>query len=287
MDKFHTSILVDEVVEALHVKRGSWYVDATLGGGGHTEAIVRAGGKVLGIDVDRDAIGHATERLQGIDGIVLRQRSYSELELILKEEGIGNVEGVVFDLGVSSHQFDTPERGFSYRFSDAPLDMRFGDDKKETASELLSRVSEEELYEIIATYGEEECARSIAHALVSARKIKKFERVRDLNNALESILGGGHEHFRMLSRVYQALRMAVNDEMKTLQEGLIGAEQSLSSGGVLMALTFHSIEDRIVKRFLRTHTFSRVTKKPKHPSQEEYLNNSRSRSVKMRVGKKL
>ena len=130
MDKFHTSILVDEVVEALHVKRGSWYVDATLGGGGHTEAIVRAGGKVLGIDVDRDAIGHATERLQGIDGIVLRQRSYSELELILKEEGIGNVEGVVFDLGVSSHQFDTPERGFSYRFSDAPLDMRFGDDKK-------------------------------------------------------------------------------------------------------------------------------------------------------------
>ena len=287
MDKFHTSIMVGEIVEALNVKHGSWYVDATLGGGGHTEAIVRAGGKVLGLDIDADAIGYATKRLAGLKGIVLRKRSYSKIETVLQEEGIESVEGVVFDLGVSSHQFDTPERGFSYRFSDAPLDMRFGDSSKETASELLSRVSEEELYEIIASYGEEERARSIAHALVSARKLKKFQNVSDVNNALVSIGGSGHEHFRVLSRVYQAIRMAVNDEMNTLQEGLFAAEKALSSGGVLIVLTFHSIEDRIVKRFLLTHKFRIVTKKPRHPNENELFLNSRSRSVKMRIGKKI
>ncbi|MBI5613821.1 16S rRNA (cytosine(1402)-N(4))-methyltransferase RsmH [Candidatus Gottesmanbacteria bacterium] len=287
MDKFHISIMSEEIVAALCIVKDRWYVDATVGSGGHTEAIARSGGRVLGLDVDPDAIEYAKKRLAGMEGVILQHRSYAELERAVKEAGIERVDGIVFDLGVSSFQLDTPARGFSYRFEDAPLDMRFGDIKKKTAEEVLSQANEEELYEIIATYGEEERARSIAHALVRARKIKKIVSVSDLNSALITIGGTGHDHFRMLSRVYQALRIVVNDEMRQLQNGLLEAEKALGSGGKLIVLTFHSIEDRVVKRFMLSHAFTVLTKKPIMPSKHELYENSRARSVKMRIAEKL
>lgn len=287
MDKFHTSIMTEEIVKALRIKSGGWYVDATVGGGGHAEAIVRAGGNVLGLDIDSEALLYTKKRLEGKDGVILQHCSYIELGDAIKKAGVKRIEGIVFDLGVSSHQLDTPNRGFSYRFDDALLDMRFGDGGQKTASDLLSTCSEEELYEIIATYGEEERARSIAHAIVSARKITKLHRVSDLNHALEGVGGVGHEHFRILSRVYQALRMKVNDEIETLKTGLQEAGKELGAGGMLVVLTFHSIEDRIVKRFLLSSDFTVLTKKPMLPSDKELFENSRARSVKMRVAQKI
>lgn len=287
MDKFHTSIMTEEIVKALRIKSGGWYVDATVGGGGHAEAIVRAGGNVLGLDIDSEALLYAKKRLEGMDGVKLSHCSYTQLGDAIKKAGIKRIEGILFDLGVSSYQLNTPDRGFSYRFDDALLDMRFGDKGKKTASELLSSSSEEELYEIIATYGEEERARSIAHALVSARKITKLHRVSDLNRALVGFGGAGHEHFRILSRVYQALRMKVNDEIETLKTGLQEAGKELGAGGMLVILTFHSIEDRIVKRFLLSPDFTVLTKKPLLPSDKELFENSRARSVKMRVAQKI
>lgn len=255
----HIPVLVKEVIEGLEVKEGKKYIDATVGGGGHSDAIRRLGGEVLGIDTDPD-----TTAIHG---------NFRDIENIAREHGWTRVSGILFDLGVSSHQLDTPKRGFSYRFPDAPLDMRLGGSGI-TAKELIEKSSEEELYEILATFGEVIGARRLSHAIKSARPLTTGE--------LLTIVGK-----RDAPQVFQAIRIAVNDELGALKEGLEGAGRLLEKGGRLVVISFHSLEDRIVKQFMKRGGLRIVTKKPIVATHDEVMKNSRSRSAKLRIAEKL
>lgn len=263
---YHEPVLVREVLDGLKVTAGKRYIDATYGGGGHTRAIERLDGHVLGIDADPEA------------GAILG--NFRDIERIAQREGFGRVDGILFDLGVSSHQLDTASRGFSYRFTAAPLDLRFNQGTGVTAAQLVNRWSEKELYEIIAKYGEEERARAISSAIVRARALKPIQTVRDLTD----ILGGQQA---VLSRVFQALRITINDELAALKEGLSGAGHLLEPGGRVAVISFHSLEDRIVKRTLATVPWRPITKKPIVAGRQEVSFNKRSRSAKLRIAEKL
>ncbi len=263
---YHTPIMVKEVIEGLQVAPGKRFIDATYGGGGHASEIVRRGGEVLGIDVDPDTGSHA------IHG------NFRNIEKIAKENGFDNVDGILFDLGVSSHQLDTAQRGFSYRFPDAPLDLRLNQNEGETAAELLARVSENQLYEILATFGEEEHSRAISSLIVRTRRVNPIKTTGDLLKLIDK---------KSASQVFQALRIAVNDELHALKEGLQGAKEVLAPGGRLAVISFHSLEDRIVKIFLKTDAWKLITKKPIIPGREETKANKRSRSAKLRIAEKL
>lgn len=261
----HTPVLVKEVIEGLDVLPGKRFIDATYGGGGHAREIERVGGEVLGIDIDPD-----THAVHG---------NFRDIVAIAKREGFEDIDGILFDLGVSSHQLDTPERGFSYRFTNAPLDLRMDQDGSgETAAQLVNRVSEGELYDILSRFGEEELAGTIARAVVSARAVKLIETTGDLVR----IIGMKPA---VLSRVFQALRIVVNDELGALKEGLAGAKKLLKPGGRLVVISFHSLEDRIVKRFM--NDWKVLTKRPIRAQGNERETNSRSRSAKLRIAQKL
>lgn len=261
---YHTPIMVSEVLEGLQVTPGKRYIDATYGGGGHTKAIREAGGIVLGIDQDPDA------------GAVLG--NFRDIERIAKENGFSEVDGVLFDLGVSSHQLDTPARGFSFRFGEAPLDLRMNQREGISAAEYLQHVSEKELYEILATYSEAESSRAIARSIVRARRIKPITTTGDLLQ----ITGK-----RAAAQVFQALRIYVNDELGALKAGLSGARLLIKPGGRLVVLSFHSLEDRIVKQFMRGVDWKVITKKPIEPGEQELAENRRSRSAKLRIAEKI
>ena len=263
---YHTPIMVEEVLEGLQVAPGKRFIDATYGGGGHASEIVRRGGEVLGIDVDPDTGPHAVHG------------NFRNIEEIAKKEGFSEVDGILFDLGVSSHQLDTGDRGFSYRFVDAPLDLRFNQNEGETAAELLKRVSEDELYEILATFGEEEHSRAIATAIVRARRVSPVRTTGDLLK----IIGK-----KTASQVFQALRIVVNDELNALKEGLHGAKDLLKPNGRLAVISFHSLEDRIVKLYFKTDAWKLITKKPIVPGHEEIKVNKRARSAKLRIAEKI
>jgi len=258
--------MVEEVASGLQVAPGKRFIDATYGGGGHASEIVRRGGEVFGIDADPDTGPHAVHG------------NFRNIEKIAKEHGFDTVDGILFDLGVSSHQLDTPERGFSYRFGDAPLDLRLNQNKGETAAELLAKVSEGDLYEILATFGEEEHSRAIATAIVRARRVSPIRTTGDLLQFVDT---------RSPSRVFQALRIAVNDELNALKEGLQGAKNLLKPGGRLAVISFHSLEDRIVKQFVKTDAWKVITKKPIVPHHEEIVRNKRARSAKLRIAEKI
>lgn len=262
--KPHIPVLLNEAIEGLHVAPGKRFIDATYGGGGHADEIERRGGKVLGIDADPE-----------IDGV---HGNFRDIVAIAKKEGFEDIDGVLFDLGVSSHQLDTPERGFSYRFTNAPLDLRFDQTKGETAAQLVNRVSEGELYDILSRFGEEELAGPIARAVVSTRAVKPIE----ITGDLVGIIG---KKPAVLSRIFQALRIAVNDELGALKEGLEGAKKLLKPGGRLVVISFHSLEDRIVKRFM--NDWKVLTKRPTRAGEAEREANSRSRSAKLRIAQKL
>jgi len=273
MSTGHISVMRQEAIDALHVQKGEKYIDATVGGGGHAVEIVKKGGIVLGIDTDPTAVGIAREK-----NLNVVQGNFRDIEAIAIREGFTNVKGILFDLGVSSMQLDTPKRGFSYRFTDAPLDLRMNQLQGETAAQLVNRVSDEELYDIFSTYGEEQLARVIAHAVCSTRTVKKIETVGDL----VAVIGEGN--YATLSRIFQALRIAVNDEIETLKIGLEGAQKLLAPGGKLVVISFHSLEDRIVKRFLReSDEWKVITKHPIVPTSIESEANRRSRSAKLRI----
>jgi len=262
---YHTPIMVKEVLEGLQVAPGKRYIDATYGGGGHTKAIREAGGIVLGIDTDPDA---------GADVL----GNFRNIEEIAKKEGFDTVDGILFDLGVSSHQLDTPGRGFSYRYGDAPLDARLNQKSGMTAAEYLQRVSENELYETLATYSEAEHSRSIAALIVRGRRKQEIRTTGDLFNIV-----GKYE----ASQVFQAIRIVINDEMGALKEGLAGAKTLLKPGGRLVVLSFHSLEDRVVKLFMKSDTWRLITKKPLMATETELYLNSRARSAKLRIAEKL
>ncbi|MFH0749727.1 MAG: 16S rRNA (cytosine(1402)-N(4))-methyltransferase RsmH [Candidatus Gottesmanbacteria bacterium] len=284
MSAYHTSVLLSEVIRGLDVKAGKRYIDATFGGGGHTQAILDLGAEVLAIDADSDAIEEG-KKLQG-PRLRIVQGNFRDIEAIAKEQGFENVDGVLFDLGVSSHQINIKNRGFSFRFDDAPLDMRFLQVNTESAEGLIARSTENELYEIFAKYGEEERARTIAVHLIHARQVGQITTSGQLRKVIESVVGTGKASTGTVARVFQAIRIAVNDEMGALEEGLTGASHLVAFRGRIAVISFHSLEDRIVKRFFRRSEFIEISKKPITASAEEEQSNPRARSAKLRIVQK-
>jgi 16S rRNA (cytosine1402-N4)-methyltransferase len=246
----HTPVLYQPVLEWLAPRSGKKYLDGTVGGGGHAEGILRSGAELLGLDRDEDALRAARRRLEPFaDRVVLRRASYRRAPLILNEIGWGKVAGIVLDLGLSSLQLADPQRGFSFR-QDGPLDMRFDRSGGETAADLLDSLFEEELADILYKYGEERKARRIAKAIVRNRPLQSTRQLADL---VAAAVGPSRCGFRMhpATRTFQALRIAVNRELEELEDGLPELMDCLEEGGRLAVISFHSLEDRIVKQTFR------------------------------------
>lgn len=286
---YHKSVLLTPSVDALGIedRRNGVFVDATFGGGGHSrEILARLGekGKLIVFDQDEDALKNVPE-----DKRITKIRSnFRFLENYIRYLGVGAVDGVIADLGVSSHQFDTAERGFSYRF-DAPLDMRMNAMADLTAAQVVENYSVGDLAKILGDYGEVEGAGRVASAIVSAREKRKIETTGDLKDSLARFFTPQTER-KFLGKVFQALRIEVNGEMRALEDLLQGCLNTLSDKGRLSVITYHSLEDRIVKNFLRSGkaagTFEILAKKPILPSEEETEANPRSRSAKLRIGER-
>jgi len=287
MSEYHTPVLLTEAIGALFIKPGGRYVDATAGGGGHAVEIVRRGGELLAIDEDSDATRETTKRLKetGLKGWKVVQGNFADIAELVRTHGWEEVDGILFDLGVSSHQLDTPARGFSYRFPEAPLDLRLSQNNPVTAQDIINSYSENDLYEIFSTLGEEKHSRTIARAISVSRAVKKITTAGDLTKIVQTIVGDAQVS-ATLSRVYQAVRMEVNHELDTLKAGLAGAEACLQSDGRLVVISFHSLEDRIVKLWMRRMSFETITKKPITASDTELCENRRARSAKLRVARK-
>ncbi|MBP5692763.1 MAG: 16S rRNA (cytosine(1402)-N(4))-methyltransferase RsmH [Bacteroidales bacterium] len=286
---YHKSVLLTPSVDALGIedRRNGVFVDATFGGGGHSREILARlgeGGRLIVFDQDEDALKNVPE-----DKRITKIRSnFRFLENYIRYLGVGAVDGVIADLGVSSHQFDTAERGFSYRF-DAPLDMRMNAMAELSASQVIENYSVEALAKILGDYGEVEGAGRVASAIVSARGKRKIETTGDLKDALARFFTPQTER-KFLGKVFQALRIEVNGEMRALEDLLQGCLHTLSDKGRLSVITYHSLEDRIVKNFLRSGkaagNFEILAKKPILPSEEETVANPRSRSAKLRIGER-
>ena len=282
----HVPVLLAEAVELLAVRPGGTYVDATFGAGGHARAIVARGGRVVAFDRDPDAVVPPDLTAS----VTLLRSNFAELESGLDGLGLAAVDGCLFDLGVSSMQFDRPERGFSLA-ADGPLDMRMSALEGPTALDLLTRSSEAELADLIFAYGEERAARRIARAVVAARASGRLPaRTMELARLIAGVVHvrGKRERIHPATRTFQALRIAVNDELGSLERGLGAAIARTRPQGRIAAISFHSLEDRIVKLRFRTDTRVRVlTKKPLLAGDDELARNPRARSAKLRVAERL
>lgn len=306
MEFNHKSVLLDETVRGLNVRPDGIYVDGTLGGAGHAQAVcarLSAQGRFIGIDQDQDAIIAAGERLASCKVAVIIRSNYCYMGKILDDLGIGEVDGILLDLGVSSYQLDTNERGFAYR-SDAPLDMRMDQSRELTAADVINSYPEEELARILWEYGEERCARAIARSIVKARAQKPILTTGALSDIIRSSIPlkmqalGGHP----AKRTFQAVRIEVNRELDVLSGSLDEMIDRLSDGGRICVISFHSLEDRIVKNAFRRNekpcicppdfpvcTCGRVskgrvvTRKPILPTAEEMEENPRAKSAKLRI----
>lgn len=290
MSEYHISVLLQEVLAGLHVKPGGKYIDATLGGGGHTLEITKQGGIVLGIDVDEEALAFVTEKLKGNEHVLLERGNFSDIDKIAAKYGWNEVNGVLFDLGVSSHQFDTGERGFSFR-SDAPLDMRMDQRLTVTAKDLVNGLHKGELYDLFTRYGEEHFARRIAENIIQARSIAPITTTSELAKIVERSYPRGYHKVHPATKVFQALRIAVNDELHSLQEALPKAIQLLAQQGRLVVISFHSLEDKIVKESFKKAEEEGlgkvITDKPIEPMDIEKEENPRSGSSKLRIFEKI
>jgi len=286
----HTPVLEGEIVDAMAPRPNGIYVDCTLGAGGHAEALLAAGaGYVIGLDRDAAALELARKRLDRFgDRFESRHGPFSQLREHLDALGIDRVEGVLADLGVSSMQLDTPARGMSFRHA-GPLDMRMDRKHGETALELIERLDADDLTDIIAKLGEERRARRVARCIKQALDAGQLNDTMDLRRAVVKAVGpsriGGVDP---ATRTFQALRIAVNAELVELAELLTNAPQCLAPGGHIAVISFHSLEDRIVKRSLRDKaTWLSTTKKPIRPTETELDENPRSRSAKLRVARRV
>ena len=251
MSEYHVSVLLDESIDNLKINPSGTYVDVTYGAGGHSKSILNkldAEGHLFAFDQDQDALANVVQD----DRFTLIEANFRYLRRFLRLEGVREVDGILADLGVSSHQLDMPERGFSYRF-DAPLDMRMNAEAELTAGKLLQTYSEDALVEILSSYGEVRNSKTLAKALINARKLTEIRTTFDLNRILDQHLMG--PRMKYLSQVYQALRMEVNDEIGALEEMLEEGFELLKPGGRFVVITFHSIEDRVVKNFFKTGNF--------------------------------
>lgn len=302
---YHRPVLVQESVELLAPRAGSLIVDGTCGGGGHTSEILRTGADVLALDQDPDAIDFATENLSHFgDRVTLRQANFREAGRILDELGITSIGGALLDLGVSSRQLENGLRGFSV-MRQGPLDMRMNPRQEMTAAAVVNSYSEEDLTRLFRELGEEPAARRIASQLVKLRKATPFQDTLQLAKAIEKIVWR-HGRRHPATQVFQALRMEVNEELSALAEGLRALTQRLEPGGRIAVITFHSLEDRIVKNFFRDRSrewldrpewpeprrnadymLRLITDKPVEPGENEQRLNPRSRSAKLRVAEKL
>ena len=307
MEFRHKSVLLEESIEALHIRPDGIYVDGTLGGGGHSYEICRRlsdRGRLIGIDQDAAAIEAATERLGEFkDRVTIIRSNYCEMKRQLNSIGVTAVDGIILDLGVSSYQLDTAERGFTYR-EDVPLDMRMDQRQARTAKDIVNDYSEMELYRIIRDYGEDKFAKNIAKHIVQARQEKPLETTGELIQAIKAAIPmkvravGGHP----AKKTFQAIRIELNNELGVLKDSLDDMVDLLNDKGRLCIITFHSLEDRIVKNHFRTSEnpcicpkefpvcvcgrISKgkvITRKPILPGEEELEENSRSKSAKLRV----
>lgn len=293
---YHKSVLGREVLEALNIIPGETYLDATLGGGGHTEGILNFVGKVVALDFDKDAIENAKKRFHLLekDGVWVTnsgnlkiiKENFQNLDKALDRVKQKQVAGVLFDLGVSSHMLDTPERGFSFG-KEGPLDMRMDQDLSVKASDLINALNEGEIYELLIRLGEVSNARSIASNIIRSRVEQKII----YTTELARVVNLGHRRRKgeidPATKVFMALRIAVNDELNNLKQALPKALSRLKKGGRLVVLSFHSLEDRIVKDFFKSSAELRaITDKPISASHTEVSENPRARSVKMRVAEK-
>lgn len=293
--------MLRECIEALITDKSGVYADATFGGGGHSRGILEAlgpQGRLIAFDRDADALANAPDDSR----FTLIRNNFRFIHNFVLFEGYKDgIDGVMADLGVSSHQFDTAERGFSFRY-DAPLDMRMNTEAAVTAADLVNSLEEAELEKVLRVYGEVGQSRKMASLIVRARKTSAIGTTTQLNEAIAPCLPKFAEH-KELARVYQSLRIEVNQEMKSLEKMLSGAAASLKAGGRLVVITYHSLEDRMVKNFIKAGNIegeihrdiygkadiplSAVNRKPILPQEEEIAGNTRARSAKLRVAEKL
>ncbi|MHB0913014.1 MAG: 16S rRNA (cytosine(1402)-N(4))-methyltransferase RsmH [Armatimonadota bacterium] len=306
MPDYHKPVMLAEVLEYLRPASGNTVIDCTVGGGGHSIEIVKRilPGKLIGIDRDDEALAAAADRLKDFkQHVILEKGNFGDLEAIARKHDIQAVDGVLFDLGVSSRQLEAAERGFSFRY-DAPLDMRMDTSQRLTAEELVNTVSEKHLMEIIRDYGEERWAKRIARFIVERRPVRTTGELVEAITA--AVPAGARKGIHPATRTFQAIRIAVNRELESLQAGLDAAIGLLAEGGRVCILSYHSLEDRIVK-----DTFARfagrctcppglpvcacgaekelkiLTKKPVTPTKEEIGDNPRARSAKLRAAEKI
>ncbi len=294
---YHAPVLLREVVAGLQPRSGGMYVDGTLGGGGHAAEILRSSepdGRLIGLDWDEEALKFAQERLKEFGGRArLARANFAELEEVLMQAAVTTVDGVVFDLGVSSWQLDESSRGFSF-LREGPLDMRMDCRSGVSARDVLRTASLEELADIFFQYGEERRSRAIARAVGRARERGQLPATTtELATLVERVLGPKRGRTHPATRVFQALRIYVNHELENLKHGLAAATKVLAHGGRIAVISFHSLEDRIVKEFFREQARRDVpvlkilTKKPVTPTEAEVAGNPRARSAKLRVAEKL
>lgn len=310
MEFKHISVMLQECIDGLNIKPDGIYIDCTLGGAGHSYAILQKlsqKGRLIGIDQDLDALGAAKEKLKEFNNVTFVHNNFYNLEEILKELNIPKVDGILMDLGVSSYQLDEAERGFSY-MQDAPLDMRMNRTSAFSAYNVVNEYSEEELYDVIKSFGEEKFAKKIATIIVDRRKKKSIETTLQLVDIIFAAIPakfrkeGGHP----AKRTFQAIRIEVNKELHILDKAISNGVEALNPGGRIAIITFHSLEDRIVKNKFRdlqdpcncpkslpmcvcgkTPIIKLVNRKPIEASQEELELNSRSKSAKLRVAEKI
>ena len=297
MSKFHTPVLLKEAINALDVKKNKQYIDATVGGGGHTQEILKRGGIVLGIDLDQEALDYVKDnfKLQIANfKLFLTKGNFKDIDKIAHLNNFSKVWGIIFDLGVSSRQIDNAQRGFSF-LRQGPLDMRMDKNSPLTAEYLVNILGKGELYAIFNKLGQETHARAISSVITSTRRVKAIQTTGELSDVVQKAYGinGEISDFtknRINQKVFQALRMAVNNELENIEKALPKALELLESGGKLVVLSFHSLEDKIVKEafinFEKQNMGKIITKKPITASEEEVNINPRSKSAKLRVFEK-
>lgn len=309
IDSFHVPVLHSEVIKALKPRDGGRYVDCTVGAGGHAEGILDAAGpsaRLLGLDADPEALSIARERLARFgDRVTLVNVNFRHLAEVARQTGFVPADGVLMDLGLSSMQLERFSRGFSFQRAE-PLDMRFDPTQPLTAADIVNRASEAELRKMLYEYGEESYAPAIARAIVRRRAIKPIETTTELADLVAGVMGPRRGGRHSATKTFQALRIAVNRELENLREALPQALEILAKGGRLAVISFHSLEDRIVKEFMRQEasqcicppglpvcvcgkqaTVRLVTRKPIVPGPEEVASNPRARSAKLRVVEKI
>ncbi len=295
----HLPVLLKEVIEYLDCRPGQIYVDGTVGNGGHARAILEKSaptGKLIGLDWDEEAIRRAQENLSAFGGRVnLFKKNFKDIKAVLKSISLERVDGILLDLGVSTEQLEDPERGFSFRW-DGPLDMRMSQETKTTAQDFLQRCSESELREILWQYGEERWAKRISRAIVRQRQSRPIRTTRELAGVIEKSVPRHREKIHSATLTFQALRISVNEELSNLEAFLGQCEDLLNPGGRVNVISFHSLEDRIVKNYFRQWAkgekdhfplFRLLTPKPVGASPEEVLANPKARSAKLRAAERL